>query len=123
VKMLTLTVSVMTLLAVPSPVRAHEVTYQGTVVKYEVARYARPSGTPREVHELHVTIVDAKSKKPATRVFVIVPATRMLRGQQAMTRADLPNIRAGEPVAVTIDHDKPGDEALTVRLGAAAGSR
>jgi hypothetical protein len=117
-KMLMLIVAVLTLPAVPSPVLAHEVTYQGTVVKYEVARYAQPSGTPREVHELHVTVVDAKSKKPATRVFVIVPTTRLLRGQQAMTRADLPDVKAGETVAVTIDHDKPGDEAITVRLGA-----
>jgi hypothetical protein len=117
-KMLMLSVAVITLLVVPSAVLAHEVTYQGTVVKYEVAKYAQPSGTPREVHELHVSIVDAKSKKPATRVFAIVPTTRLLRGQQTVQRTELPNIKAGETVAVTIDHDVPGDEAITVRFGA-----
>jgi hypothetical protein len=117
-KMLSVTVAVMTLLAASPAVLAHEVTYQGTVVKYEVAKYAQPSGTPREVHELHVSIIDAKSKKPATRVFVVVPTTRVLRGQQAVQRTELSGVRAGETVSVTIDHDKPGDEAITVRLGA-----
>jgi hypothetical protein len=117
-KVLMLTAAAVTLLAAPFAVLAHEVTYQGTVVKYEIAKYAQPSGTPREVHELHVSIVDAKSKKPATRVFVIVPTTRVLRGQQGVQRTELSSVRSGETVAVTIDHDKPGDEAITVRLGA-----
>ena len=85
-KCLMLMVSVAMTAAIPVRVAAHEVTYQGTVVNNEVARYAQPSGTPREVHELHVSIVDAKSKKPATRVFVIVPTTRLLRAQQTLQR-------------------------------------
>lgn len=117
-RMLIVIVAVMTLLGAPSEVLAHEVTYTGTIVKYEVAKYAQPSGTPREVHELHVSIVDEKSKKPATRVFVIVPTTRVLRGQRAVQRTEVSGVKAGETVAVTIDHDKPGDEAITVRLGA-----
>ena len=118
-KYLMLMLVVLVTMSMPARVLAHEVTYQGTVVKYEVAKYAQPSGTPREVHELHVSIVDAKSKKPSTRVFVIVPATRLLRGEQVLARTALPALQTGERVAVTIDHDKPGDEAFRVRLGAA----
>jgi hypothetical protein len=94
---------------------AHEVTYRGTVVKQETGRYAQPGGGTREVQELHVTVVDAKTKKPSERVFVIVDATRILRGQAAVSLAAA-NIQKGESVAVTVDHDKPGDEAISVRL-------
>lgn len=96
---------------------AHEVTYEGTVVKYEVAKYAQPSGTPREVPELHVSIVDAESGRTATRVFVIVSDTSVLRDGKAVAQGTLASVKAGERVAVTIDHDVPGDEAITVRLG------
>jgi len=116
-KCLMLVIAVVVTTVMPARVLAHEVTYQGTVERYEVARYAQPSGAPREVQELHVRIVDAKSKKPATRVFVIVSATRLLRGQQVLPRTELPNVKAGESVAVTIDHDVPGDEAIRVRFG------
>ena len=94
---------------------AHEVTYRGTVVKQETGRYAQPGGGTREVRELHVAVVNAKTKKPSDRVFVIVDATRILRGQASVALAAA-NIQKGESVAVTVDHDKPGDEAITVRL-------
>lgn len=94
---------------------AHEVTYRGTVVKQDVGRYAQPGGGAREVRELHVTVVDAKTKKPSDRVFVIVDATRIVRGQATVALADA-GIQKGESVAVTVDHDMPGDEAITVRL-------
>jgi hypothetical protein len=96
-------------------VSAHEVTYRGTVVGLETGRYAQPDGGVREVRELHVTVVDAKTKKPTARVFVVVDATRIFRGQANVALADA-GIRKGESVAVTVDHDKPGDEAITVRL-------
>jgi hypothetical protein len=96
-------------------VSAHEVTYRGTVVGLETGRYAQPSGGAREVRELTVTVVDAKTKKPSDRVFVIVDATRIFRGQATVALADAA-IQKGESVAVTVDHDKPGDEAITVRL-------
>lgn len=94
---------------------AHEVTYRGTVVKQETGRYAQPGGGTREVRELHVTVVDAKTKKPSDRVFVIADATRLFRGKASVAIAAA-NIQQGESVAVTVDHDKPGDEAITVRL-------
>lgn len=96
-------------------VSAHEVTYRGTVVALETGRYAQPGGGVREVRELHVTVVDAKTKKPSERVFVIVDATRVFRGQATVALADA-GIQKGESVAVSVDHDKPGDEAITVRL-------
>jgi hypothetical protein len=96
-------------------VAAHEVTHRGTVVKQETGRYAQPGGGTREVRELHVAVVDAKTKKRSERVFVIVDATRILRGKAAVALAAA-NIQKGESVAVTVDHDKPGDEAITVRL-------
>lgn len=96
-------------------VSAHEVTYRGTVVALETGRYAQPGGGVREVRELHITIVDAKTKKPSERVFVIVDATRVFRGEATVALADA-GIQKGESVAVTVDHDKPGDEAITVRL-------
>ncbi len=101
--------------ALPPSVLAHEVTYRGKVVSQETGRYAQPSGGAREVRELHVTIVDAKTKKPSNRVFVIVDATKILRGKAAVTLANA-GIQKGEAVAVVVDHDKPGDEAITIRL-------
>lgn len=71
-------------------------------------------GALRE-RELHVTVVDAKTKKPSDRVLVIVDATRIFRGQATVPLADAA-LQKGESVAVTVDHDKPGDEAITVRL-------
>jgi NADH dehydrogenase FAD-containing subunit len=96
-------------------VSAHEVTYRGTVVALETGRYAQPAGGMREVQELHVTVVDAKTKRPSQRVFVIVDATRIFRGESTVALADAA-IQKGESVAVTVDHDKPGDEAITIRL-------
>ncbi|MDP3717502.1 MAG: hypothetical protein Q8T13_07045 [Acidobacteriota bacterium] len=94
---------------------AHEVTYRGTVVSQETGRYAQASGGVREVRELHVTVVDAKTKKPSNRVFVIVDGTKILRGKAPVTLANA-GIQKGESVAVTIDHDKPGDEAIRISL-------
>jgi hypothetical protein len=109
-------VIVMAILVAFAPfVVAHEVTHRGTVVKQETGRYAQPGGGTREVQELHVTVVDAKTKKSSERVFVIVDATRIFRGQSAVALADAA-IQKGESVAVTVDHDKPGDEAITIRL-------
>lgn len=96
-------------------VAAHEVTYRGTVVSQETGRYAQPGGGVREVRELHITVVNAKTKKPSNHVFVIVDATRILRGKTAVTLANAA-IQKGESVAVVVDHDKPGDEAIRITL-------
>lgn len=95
---------------------AHLVTYEGTVIALKVAKYAQPGGATREVRELEVAVVDAKTRKVANRVFTIADDTEIFRSGKPVTVAQL-RVEKGEKVAVVVDHDVPGDEALTVRLG------
>ena len=97
---------------------AHEVTYQGAVVELKMAKYAQPGGTAREVRELTVKVVDAKAKKPVDRVFVITGSTQILRAGKRVPVADV-TAKKDEKVAVVVDHDKPGDEAIRIRFEAA----
>jgi hypothetical protein len=94
------------------------VTHNGTVIALTTARYAQPSGGAREVRELEVAIVDPKTKKVANRVFTITDKTTITRAGKSVTAADV-TARKDEKVAVVVDHDKPGDEAIQVRFGAA----
>ena len=105
------------ILGVSAPVNlaAHEVTYKGTAVALKTAKYAQPAGPAREVQELEVTVVDSKTKKSSNRVFTITDKTKLSRDGKAVTRASL-SVQAGEEVAVVVDHDAPGDEALQVRV-------
>jgi len=96
---------------------AHEVTYRGTVVGLQASRYAQPGGGFREVRELEVTVVDAKTKKAASRIFTIVESTRILRAGKRVTIAEAA-VQKVDGVEVVVDHDKPGDEAIEVRLAA-----
>src|SRR5262245_1204376 len=66
------------ILCVTAAISAHEVTHNGTVVALKTSKYAQPSGPPREVRELEVTVVDQKTKKPSNRVFAITDQTRLL---------------------------------------------
>lgn len=97
---------------------AHEVTHNGTVVALKTATYAQPNGGSREVQELEVTVVDPKTKKASNRVFTISPHTRLSRAGKALTAAQL-TAQKDEKVAVVVDHDQPGDEAIEVRFAAA----
>lgn len=97
---------------------AHEVTHNGTVVALKTARYAQPGGGSREVRELEVAVVDPKTKKVANRVFTITDKTKITRARKAVAVADL-TAQKDEKVAVVVDHDKPGDEAIYVRFEAA----
>jgi hypothetical protein len=96
-------------------VPAHEVTLEGAVVALQTARYAQPGGGFQEVQELEVTVVDARTKRPANRVFTITDGTRVQRDGKRVTLAEAA-VEKGDRVAVVIDHDKPGDEAIEVRL-------
>ena len=98
-----------------TPVFAHEVTHNGTVVAVKTAKYAQPSGGSREVVELEVVVVDPKTKKASNRVFTITDKTRILRAGKPVKVADV-SARKDEKVAVVVDHDKPGDEAIQVRF-------
>jgi hypothetical protein len=99
-------------------VAAHQVTHNGTVVALKTAKYAQPGGGSREVQELEVIVVDAKSRKPSNRVFTITPKTKVTRAGKTVA---LPQLAAhpDEKVAVVVDHDKAGDEAIEVRFAAA----
>jgi hypothetical protein len=97
---------------------AHEVTHNGTVIALETARYAQPSGGSREVRELEVAVVDPKTKKVANRVFTITDKTKITRGGKAVAVTDV-TAQKEEKVAVVVDHDKPGDEAIQVRFESA----
>jgi type V secretory pathway adhesin AidA len=96
---------------------AHEVTHNGTVIALKTSKYAQPNGGSREVRELEVTVVDPKTKKPSNRVFTITDKTRLIRGGKPMKAAELTAAK-DEKVAVVVDHDKPGDEAIEVRFQA-----
>jgi hypothetical protein len=106
------------LVVVPAILSAHEVTHNGTVVALKTARYAQPSGGTREVRELEVAVVDPKTKKVANRVFTITDKTTITRAGKPVTTADL-TAQKDEKVAVVVDHDKPGDEAIRVQFDAA----
>ena len=104
--------AMMVLVAVAS---AHEVTYEGTVVALQAAKYAQPDGSSLEVQELEVAIVDEETKRSADRVFTILTSTRVLRGGESVTLAAAA-IQKGDAVEVVSAHDIPGDEAIEVRL-------
>jgi precorrin-4 methylase len=96
---------------------AHEVTYSGTVVAMETAKYAQPDGSSQDVQELEVTYIDETTKKPVQKVFTINSDTRLLRGDESVNLADAA-LEKGAKVEVVINHDTPGDIALEVRLPA-----
>jgi hypothetical protein len=69
------------------------------------------------VQELEVTFIDEKTKKPAQKVFTINAETRLFRGKESGSVAEVA-FRKGEKVEFVINHDTPGDIALEVRLKA-----
>lgn len=105
-------------MAIASPVLAHLVTHNGTVVALKTAKYAQPNGGAREVQELEVTVADPKTKKPSSRVFTITAKTKLRRAGKPVAAAQL-TAQKDEKVAVVVDHDKAGDEAIEVRFAAA----
>jgi hypothetical protein len=107
--------TVVAVVGLTAVIAAHEVTYRGTVAGFETARYAQPGGGVREVPELEITVLDARTKKPSKWVFVIADTTRLLRAGKPVTLADAA-MRPGERVEVMVDHDEPGDVAIEVRL-------
>jgi hypothetical protein len=106
------------LFIVPALLSAHEVTHNGTVVALKTAKYAQPTGGTREVRELEVAVVDPKTKKVANRVFTITDKTTITRAGKPVSTADV-TAQKDEKVAVVVDHDKPGDEAIRVQFAAA----
>ena len=114
---LTALLAALAILTVPALLSAHEVTHNGTVVALKTAKYAQPNGGSREVRELEVAVVDPKTKKVANRVFTITDKTKITRAGNVVAVADV-TAQKDEKVAVVVDHDKPGDEAIQVRFDA-----
>jgi hypothetical protein len=104
------------LVVLPALVVAHEVTHTGTVVALKTATYAQPGGGMREVRELEVAVVDPKTKKVANRVFTITDTTKITRAGKTVAVAEV-TAQKDEKVAVVVDHDVPGDEAIRVQFG------
>lgn len=105
----------MLMVSAPVTITAHEVTHKGTAIALKVNKYAQPSGPAREVTELEVRVIDPKTRKAADRVFTLTPKTLVLRDGKRIQAADAA-VQKGEEVAVVVDHDEPGDEAIEVRL-------
>jgi hypothetical protein len=106
------------LVLAPSLLFGHEVTHNGTVVALKTEKYAQPGGGSREVRELEVAVVDPKTKKVANRIFTISERTKVTRAGKPVAGADV-TAQKDEKVAVVVDHDKPGDQAIHVRFAAA----
>ena len=94
---------------------AHEVTYKGTVISAEAGQYAQLDGSVAEIQEIQVKVIDDRSKKETPMVFTVTDKTSVFRGDMTVSFAEA-HIQKDERVAVTIDHDKPGDDALEIRL-------
>jgi hypothetical protein len=84
---------------------AHQETFKGKVLGIEKAA-------------VRVNVVDPKTKKEKPATFKIDNETKVLRGDAVVTLATA-NIREGENIAVTIDHDDDAELALVIRLDAA----
>ena len=100
-----------------SAVFAHEIMYKGTVESAASGRYTQADGSVKEIPELNVKTIDDRSKKPITIVFTVTETTRVFRGEKQLSYREA-RIQKGEAVSVTIDHDRPGDEAVDIRIAA-----
>ena len=82
---------VMTAVVAVAVVRAHEATFQGTVLAVEAAT-------------LQVKTIDLKTKKEDSVWFQVNKDTKVERGDKKVTYADAHIVR-GERIVVTVDHD------------------
>jgi hypothetical protein len=83
--------AVMVALLVSAVVRAHPMTYQGTVLAVQSAK-------------LQVKTVDGITKKEAEVWFVVAKDTKVKRGDKTVSYADA-KITAGERIVVIVDMD------------------
>jgi hypothetical protein len=58
-----------------------------------------------------------RTARPGAKTFAVTKQTRILRGGKTVTFADA-HIVKDERVAVTIDHDQPGQKATLIQLAA-----
>jgi hypothetical protein len=76
---------------VSQPLRAHDVTYQGTVVTVEPAR-------------IQVKTAASKTQKEETLWFAVNKDTKIRRGEKTVTYAEAAIVK-GERIVVIVDHD------------------
>ena len=89
----------------PDSVRAHEVTYRGTVLTVEATK-------------LQVKTVDETTKKEASEWFNVGKATKTRRGDKLVPYADA-KIMSGERIVLIVDHDAATKMLATdIRLAA-----
>ena len=86
------------------PLAAHEETYKGTVIALKK-------------NKLEVLVLNEKTKQEAPMVFELTDKTKILRGTAVVKLADA-HITKEERIAVTINHDVPGQKATVIRLAA-----
>ena len=84
--------------------RAHEVTYRGTVIAVEAAK-------------VQVKVIDEKSKKEMPMDFAVTAKTKVLRGDKTVPFADA-HIQKDERISVTVNNDEAGNKAIVIRLAA-----
>ena len=100
--------SVMLLALATASVRAHEVTYEGTVASVEPNRFA---SSPI------VATVGVKSDRGRISRFEVTQKTRILRGNKEIGFSDA-RIQKDEPVVVVIIDEESFTAAVEVRLKA-----
>lgn len=83
---------------------AHDETYMGTVVTVAPAK-------------IQVKVVDQKSKKDTTMDFGINAKTKIMRGDKTLPFAEA-RIRKDERIAVTVNREVSGDNAMMLHLAA-----
>ena len=83
---------------------AHEETYKGTVIAVKEQK-------------LEVRVMNEKTKKDEPMVFEVTTKTKVLRGDKEVKFADA-HIAKDERIAVTVNHDVPGQKATVIRLAA-----
>lgn len=84
--------------------QAHEETFKGTVITLKDQK-------------LEVLVLNEKTKKEAPMTFEVTAKTKILRGDKEVKAADA-HITKDERIAVTINHDVPGNKATVIRLAA-----
>ena len=93
---------------------AHEVVYKGTVVAVEPNRFAALDGALATI-QVKLSGDDSENTRP--RVFTITYRTQLFRGDRTVPFAAA-RIQKDERVAVMINNDEPGNDALEIRLAA-----
>ena len=101
---LTAVVMVVAVVIGTTPLIAHEETYKGTVIALKNTK-------------LEVQVINEKTGKESPMVFEVTEKTKIFRGTAEVKLADA-HITRDERIAVTINHDVPGQKATVIRLAA-----